>query len=335
MDRFQNILVGVDLSDGERPVAEELSDSARSAVDRAFWVARQSDARLTLFSCAMPCLDLSDAGSVVDSQHLREGVSQINDAADRALKRLVDDAREFGVQATAVRRCGRAWMELLRVVEHHEHDLVVVGSHRHHALGEFLLGSTGRRLIRKCPCPVWVTSPHEGGSIRKILATTDLSETADMATELAVSLADRLSAELHVMHAVQYPHESILKVGELVASRLDAYRSAVYDEAEKDFEAMLVRTGAAQIAGSNLRHIVSDDPVHAIESFAREESPDLIVMGTSKHGGLKSFLMGSTAERLLPKLRCSVLAVKPVGFVCPVRFEEEGQPAELLSVASS
>ena len=35
---------------------------------------------------------------------------------------------------------------------------------------------------------------------------------------------------------------------------------------------------------------------------------------------IAGFLVGNTAERLLPLIPCSVLAVKPEGFVTPVRL---------------
>jgi universal stress protein E len=31
-------------------------------------------------------------------------------------------------------------------------------------------------------------------------------------------------------------------------------------------------------------------------------------------------MIGNTAERILPELTCSLLAIKPLEFVCPVRL---------------
>ena len=44
-------------------------------------------------------------------------------------------------------------------------------------------------------------------------------------------------------------------------------------------------------------------------------------MGTVARGGFQRFLVGNTAERILPELPCSVLAVKPTDFVCPIEPE--------------
>ena len=45
----------------------------------------------------------------------------------------------------------------------------------------------------------------------------------------------------------------------------------------------------------------------------------LIVMGTVARTGLGGLIMGNTAETILRSVECSVLAVKPEGFVTPVK----------------
>ena len=69
-------------------------------------------------------------------------------------------------------------------------------------------------------------------------------------------------------------------------------------------------------------HLSDDLPDVAISRAIEENKIDLVVMGTIARGGLKQLLVGNTAERILPELSCSVLAVKPDDFVCPVQLEE-------------
>ena len=45
---------------------------------------------------------------------------------------------------------------------------------------------------------------------------------------------------------------------------------------------------------------------------------DMVVMGTAARTGLSRMMLGNTAERLLSHLRCSLMAVKPPGFCCPM-----------------
>jgi hypothetical protein len=55
-----------------------------------------------------------------------------------------------------------------------------------------------------------------------------------------------------------------------------------------------------------------------IRKHVAESDTDLVVLGTLGKTNLRMLLMGSTAERIVTHAHCSVLAVKPEGFVDPV-----------------
>jgi hypothetical protein len=59
-----------------------------------------------------------------------------------------------------------------------------------------------------------------------------------------------------------------------------------------------------------------------IPRHARQSGVDLVVMGTVARRGLAGLITGNTAERLLHGLSCSLLAIKPEGFVTPVTLDE-------------
>jgi nucleotide-binding universal stress UspA family protein len=58
-----------------------------------------------------------------------------------------------------------------------------------------------------------------------------------------------------------------------------------------------------------------------ITKLAREKAIDLIIMGTMSRS-VAGLLIGSSAENVLHQVNCSVLTVKPDGFVTPVRLNE-------------
>ena len=71
------------------------------------------------------------------------------------------------------------------------------------------------------------------------------------------------------------------------------------------------------------KHLIKGDPRKIIPVFAKEIKADLVVMGTVARTGLSGFFMGNTAETILNQLNCSVLAIKPQGFITPVSLEEQ------------
>ncbi len=55
-----------------------------------------------------------------------------------------------------------------------------------------------------------------------------------------------------------------------------------------------------------------------VPKLAAEAQIDLIVMGTVARAGLAGYFIGNTAETVVQHATCSVLTVKPEGFVSPV-----------------
>jgi len=236
---------------------------------------------------------------------------------------LVAKAEAMGVRATELRAAGKPWIELLKEAVTNDYDLVIVGSHKQHALGRMLLGNTGRRLVRKCPCPVWVTSPVDGGQVRKMPVPTDFSDTAEDSLRIAGSLARELAAELHVLHADEYHFEPQMR--DLIVSPEDVekYRSQMRSDAERELTNVISKCGLGDIVTLANRHIAVGPPDVMIREAVSDLSVDLVVMSTLGRSGIKGLLIGNTAEQVLAHLTCSILAIKPAGFQCPIEFPDD------------
>lgn len=70
-------------------------------------------------------------------------------------------------------------------------------------------------------------------------------------------------------------------------------------------------------------HLIEGDPVERIPELVMEQGIDLLVMGTVCRTGIAGFLIGNTAEEVLNRIDCSVLTVKPEGFITPVILEDK------------
>ncbi|NQV25287.1 MAG: universal stress protein [Rhodopirellula sp.] len=323
MDHFQNILVGVDLCDGDSLIDIKLSASTRAAIDKALWLAARTSAKVTFLSSLMPCLDLtSDARNLVEMQQYQGLIDCLHDKACERMTGLVEEARSAGIEAREIRTGGKPWYELIREVVQEKFDLVLVGSHQRHTLGHLLLGSTGRRLIRKCPCPVWVTAPGEPGTVRSILAPTDFSETAASAVKLAHSLAQQFEAQLHVLHVVESHFEPAMRHLIEPVAEVEDHFSREQADAQRDLNNALAQAGLDDAINLEHRHIAAGPPHLMIQEAVKKFSTDLIVMGTQARHGIPGLLIGNTAERVFSHLTCSVLAVKPDAFQCPIEFPE-------------
>ena len=146
MRQFANILTGVDLSRGDRFVNDSLSPPNAEAVRRAIWLAKLNSAKLTFFAS----LEMSP-----QAQHRIETEGDLEKSllsqAEAALDGLVQQAAESGVTATKKVVFGKAWLQLIRQVLRDHHDVVLVGTHHSNDYRGLLFGSTGLKLLRKCP----------------------------------------------------------------------------------------------------------------------------------------------------------------------------------------
>lgn len=139
--------------------------------------------------------------------------------------------------------------------------------------------------------------------LKNILFPTDFSESAENASQYAISLAKKYGSRIYVIHVVE-PFTYTTDFG------LDY--SAQYREMEATAKKMLDEVVASiRKAGLDVEGVVvSGKPFLEITRFAKEEHVDLIVMATHGRTGIEHMLLGSVAERVVRKSPCPVLTIK-------------------------
>lgn len=291
------------------------SDDARPLKDAAL-LARKLGARLKIVDAVDPShmkVLLSTSPSLARLVHaakkdrLQEGAAKLSSAGLKVRSELLE-----GTPETAI---------ILEVLKN-DHDLLVVSSsnepgHR--------ITTTSMRLLRKCPCPVWVVGPGRLKRRLRVLAAVDALP-GDMARanlnakvlNLADSIAHMCGGDLQVLNAWHAYGESLLR-GSFAGGRpeeVDNYVRETRVHHEQEVERLLER---ARIALPKRRvNLLKGDAGRVIPAFCKAEKIDILVIGTIARTGLQAALIGNTAESVANTIECSILAVKPDGFVCPI-----------------
>ena len=305
LKRLQKILVPID------------TRARRSAaLDRAVQLAEHSGARLKLIEIVSelpPQLCVPSYGYPA----LKDTLA--NEKGQR-LNALVQKLSERGLKADSEVFYGKPYLEIIREALRNGHDLVIKDAEN--GGPSRLFGATDMRLFRKCPSPVWIVRPARVRRHRRVLAAVDPAAEPRHAEQLnlkilgmAASLSAFEEGELHVVHAWDAaPGES--------ADGLPAdVRRKIARDTKRQARSML----DSLLASANLKiarnriHLLEGEPGAVIRDFANTHAADILVMGTVVRTGIEGFFIGNTAERILGQVRCSVLAVKPDGFVSPVR----------------
>jgi universal stress protein E len=318
MSLFRNILVGVDLSQYDSSTHQP-SSGAEAVVRQAMWLAAKTSARLTFFTSLDLNLETLPQLERTDYQYLTTGAEQ---SAAKALRGLVRKAREQGIEADDKLAAGKSWLELVRQAMREQHDLVLIGTRDRKGLEWMLFGSTAVKVLRRCPCPVWVVKPGGEPGPLKILVASGLDPTAEEGLRLVAELAQVTPAEVHLLHVVDFPLDRHWATA-LPDAREEAYRRGVREHAVKELEGQIDRAGARRLTPPVQVHLMDEIgilPDEGILQFLQKNPMDLMVMGIVGRSGIASVMIGNTAERMLPQLSCSLLAVKPKDFVSSVRL---------------
>ena len=322
MKRFSNILL----------IADKGTDYS-AALNRAVTLARNNQAPLTICATVDAVSgDMQMAVTAVTPAELQGiAVAEKRDWLEEVVRSVATD----GVSLEAKVLIGKPFIEIIRQVLGNDYDLIIKSAEVAGGLRNMLFGSTDMHLMRKCPCPVWIVNPTEHYKYRRILAAVDQDPeepVTDMLNrqilEMSASLALAEFSQSHIVHAWDIVGEDIFR--SVHSGLSDAEVDAMVDEEASKRRCWLENLvkaygskadkSAIDILEPRL-HVIKGRPKDVVPTIARDLAVDLVVMGTVARTGIAGFFMGNTAESILTQLDCSVLTIKPPGFVSPVTLE--------------
>jgi len=135
---------------------------------------------------------------------------------------------------------------------------------------------------------------------KKILFPTDFSKLSDAALPLATSLAHDRNAELIILH-VQEP-SIVYSAGE--------YYYGPREPSSEQLWQMLDKVVPTDPKVPCRHQMGSGNPAQEIVRIAEQEDVGMIVMGTHGRTGWQHMLVGSVAEKVICRAKCSVLTFK-------------------------
>jgi nucleotide-binding universal stress UspA family protein len=323
MQRFKKILCVMEHGEASKP-----------ALERAVALAENNQAELMVVDVIprLPAgIGMPDGGPI--SRDLQAAMVSEHEARIVAL--VEPYLQRLDIQHKVL--LGTSFLEVIRAVLCNGHDLVIKCPESPSWLDHFFSGDD-MHLLRKCPCPVWLIKPEAPRSYKRILAAVDVDESylpTELATrralnvqilEMAASLALSEFADLHVVHVWDSIYESIS--GFAFFPEISPEKESLNIEQERRQHQQWLDTFLRNSGNKATRDALGylKPQTHLMKGGARKEIPmlakrlqiDCIVMGTVARTGVRGFIMGNTAETVLEQIDCSVLAIKPQGFVTPV-----------------
>jgi universal stress protein E len=309
MRRFRKILVHI-RADGPKPLVLSRAERLAQECNAALHFVDVMDEAPAYLRSLMPW-DLPDA---------------IRQFKQEYLERFAQPLRGKGLKVSWGVLQGATPTALIQDILRHGHDLLLKTAEQEDS---DLVGTVDMRLLRQCPCPVWLERPARARRKRRVLAAINVmandQEEAELnrnILDLAASISQFEQAELHVVHAWRAYGESMVRNGfvRLSQDEVDRYVEQARSAADQQLQTLINNCTVQGVRATC--HLVKGDAGEVIPAIAKEQRADLVVMGTVARTGVSNVLIGNTAERIIRRLNCSLLALKPAGFTSPITLPD-------------
>ncbi len=295
---FKNILVALD---GSR-LAEDVLGPVVS-------VAQAFESRVML----LHVVERAAPATVHRQRHITDAPEALS-----YLEGVAAPLRANGIE-TDVHVHERVVTDVAAAIDSHAHefgaDLIAMCKHGQTGLRHALIGSIPQQILRGGSSPMLLRSPVQEVSdepvpLTDILVPLELHHDAPAALDVAMTLARRYSARVHLLTAV--PRLAEARRASASARLLPTATAESLRIEEEEVAEHLGRQQQglkeAGVEGSaELRH---EDPVTSILERAREVDADLIVLSTHARAGFEAWYTGSTGYRLIAAATSTLLLLR-------------------------
>jgi nucleotide-binding universal stress UspA family protein len=215
------------------------------------------------------------------------------------LAQAVTVLHEQGIDAEAEVHTGVPAKQILNVAERMGSSAIVMATHGRSGIERLIVGSVADEVMRSGVRPALLVPPHSdyvtepAVALKRIMVPLDGSAFAETALLPAGELAAALGARLELVRAEPALAADVPGDGPSSASeRADEATTATIAD-------YLTSVGQRLPPGVAVEPIVLRASPLDVIAYAHYQQVDLVVMTTHGHGGIKRFLIGSIADRMV------------------------------------
>ncbi len=291
------------------------------AADKAFRLAGALGAEVRLFHALSEpvVVDVRDIQNLGNLERIRR---------ERVLAQLTVLAKRLGGEITVT--VAAEWdypphEAVIRAAHQFKASLIVAELHPASHRMPWLLRFTDFELLRLSAAPVLLVKTRTPYTHPVVLVALDpghaRAKPAGLDAQIlhyGSAMTRALGGALHAVYAHNSRPASPGAAGDGSAGAADAFKKA-----HSQARAVLDRTVRSSVTRAR-RHLIAHHPVEAIDSVAREIGAQIVAMGAISRSGARRLVIGNTAEKLLDRLACDMLIVKPVDFSSRVPMTPRG-----------
>ncbi|SHH40890.1 universal stress protein [Winogradskyella jejuensis] len=254
----------------------DFSEHSENALETAAAIAKKHGSELYV----LHMLELSNAIYTASSATLNEEGVFYYKLAEKKMNTFLDRNFLEGIEITPVIKHFKVFKEINEIIDAHNIDMIVMGSHGTSGVKDVIIGSNAERVVRYSNVPVLVVKHNPIlVEFNTGIFATDFSEDAIEAYLRAKSTFEKLDSKMHILY-VNTPDNGFKS-----STEIDVLVSKFLKRADGDLETYPDVT------------VVSDYSVEkGILNYANNIGADLVAVATHGRRGLAHFFEGSISE---------------------------------------
>lgn len=198
-------------------------------------------------------------------------------------------------------------------VEKDKYDLIVKYTQEEENLSSLIFTPIDWQLLRKCSTPIMFVKSGNWKHQKRILVAVNLSDSEeyhclfnDELVSLGINLADILErGNIHLVTV--YPPSPINMTIDLPEFTTADYKNNIRNQYLLNMKTLRQKFNIDE----DHTHVKEGFPEDIIPSVAEEIGAEMVVLGTIGRTGISAAFLGNTAERVMRKLNCNLLTIKP------------------------
>lgn len=229
------------------------------------------------------------------------------------VERVAEPLRGEGLEVECCVHSGPPAESIVTFATTEDIDLIIMSTHGRSGVGRWVYGSVADKVLRAADVPVFLIRVSENGRCastpcyRRLLVPLDGSELAELALQHAEEWAYIFGAEVILLRVPTLP--PYVSLGPDASMMVPSLLSEAYAEADAYLSNVCRRLKAKGL----VVHKAAVEPgavADTIIDYARDAGIDCIVMSTHGRGGLRRWVYGSVADRVLRGAGMPVLLIR-------------------------
>ncbi len=242
-------------------------------------------------------------------------LDSVMEQAKQYVEREADRMNAAGVKSSFEAVMGDPAEEIVGYANKTGADMIAMATHRGSGLARGILGSVTDRVLHTAQIPVMAVHPESlsafGGSQGQpetIVVPLDGSDRSASVVDMALDIAKAVGSQVVFFRVVQYPYYGVTAVD---ASYFDTGYAVSQQRVDADLYLRQFKDKAEAMGIDAKSVVVTGSPASRLLEEVGSLSRPLIVMSTRGESGIKRWVLGSVADKVIRSSGLPVMVVPP------------------------